>query len=65
MAHLVSLKGFEKLTVKQLKKELEKVDEDLDVVILSDQIDFKSVDDVFEDEVGYDNKDVSKCIRLK
>ena len=53
------------MTVKQLKKELEKVEEDLDVVILSDRIDFKSVTDVFEDEIGYDDKEVTKCIRIK
>lgn len=54
------------MTVRQLKKELDKInDDDLDVVILSDQIEFKSVSDVFKDEVGYDNEEVKKCIRIK
>lgn len=54
------------MTVRQLRDKLEEVtNQELDVVILSDSILFESAKEVFEDEVGYDNKDVRKCIRIK
>lgn len=54
------------MTVGELRKELEKiVNQELQVVILSDDIDFKSVEEVFEDSIGFDNNGVKKCIRLK
>lgn len=54
------------MTVGELREELSKiVNQNLEVVILSDNIDFKSVTEVFEDELGYDRKGVTTCVRLK
>lgn len=53
------------MTVQNLIDELSKVkDKNLDVVILSKDIDFKSVTDIEETELGYDGQDVKTCIEL-
>lgn len=54
------------MTVKELKDRLSKVvNQNLEVVILSDQLYFKPAEEVFEDKIGYDNTEVKPCIRIK
>ena len=53
------------MTVKELREELAHVNPNLEVVILSDDIEFKSVTEVFEDQLGFDRQKVKRCIRLK
>lgn len=54
------------MTVKELIQELQKIeDKDLDVIILSDNIDLTSVKDIYEDTLGYDRGPVKPCIRLR
>lgn len=53
------------MTVQNLIDELNKiVNKNLDVVILSKDIDFKSVTDIEETELGYDGQAVKLCIEL-
>lgn len=53
------------MTVQNLIDELNKiVNKNLDVVILSKDIDFKSVTDIEETELGYDKQAVKQCIEL-
>lgn len=54
------------MTIKELIQELEKIeDKDLDVIILSDNIDLTTVKDVYEDTLGYDHGQVKPCVRLR
>lgn len=54
------------MKVRELIQELGKiVNQELEVVILSDDITFKSVDEVEKDKLGFDNKEVRECVRLK
>jgi len=53
------------MTVQNLIDELSKiVNKNLDVVIPSEDTGFKTVTDVEETELGYDNKHVKPCIEL-
>lgn len=53
------------MTVQNLINELSKIkDKNLDVVILSKDINFKSVTDIEETELGYDGQVVKPCIEL-
>lgn len=54
------------MTVQNLIEELNKViNKNLDVVILSKDIDFKTVTDIEETELGYDEHPVTHCIILR
>lgn len=56
------------MTVKELINELSKVEnKDLEVIILSNNIDFKTVTEVEETELGYKESgfEVKNCIRLQ
>lgn len=53
------------MTVQNLINELSKIkDKNLDVVILSKDINFKSVTDIEETELGYDGQAVKHCVEL-
>lgn len=53
------------MTVQELRDKLAKVvNQNLDVVILSEQIDFKPASEVFEDTIGY-NGEIKQCVRIK
>ena len=54
------------MKVKELIEQLNNVeDKELEVVLLSENMDFKTVTELFEDKLGYDFKQVRPCIRIK